>query len=168
MYIFSIYSIYIYIPFIHGIPPKWNYFWRAGPLQYTGFPLVHCISVPSGIVVRSCVWLQWIFHLFWRKNVGESFNTFALFMIGDLQTHPSRLHWMFSSFWPKTVWPLCPTLPIHLILLSDIFVSPMKRVLKKKRFANVEEVKQKTAEALKDIRIDEFKNCFWTMEKKSW
>ena len=36
----------------------------------------------------------------------------------------------------------------------------MKKVLKQKRFANVEEVKQETAEALKDIKIDEFKNCF--------
>ena len=33
----------------------------------------------------------------------------------------------------------------------------MKRVLKGKCIANAEEVKQKTAEALKDINIDEFK-----------
>ena len=36
----------------------------------------------------------------------------------------------------------------------------MRKVLKRKRFADVEEVKQKMAEALKDIKIDEFKNCF--------
>ena len=36
----------------------------------------------------------------------------------------------------------------------------MKEVLKWKRFADVEEVKQKTAEALKSIKIEEFKNCF--------
>ena len=36
----------------------------------------------------------------------------------------------------------------------------MKKVLKGKHFADVEEVKQKTAEALKGIKIDEFKNCF--------
>ena len=35
----------------------------------------------------------------------------------------------------------------------------MKKLLKGKHFADVEEVKQKTAEALKDIKIDEFKNC---------
>ena len=34
----------------------------------------------------------------------------------------------------------------------------MKKVLKGKHFSDVEEVKQKT-EALKDIRINEFKNC---------
>ena len=36
----------------------------------------------------------------------------------------------------------------------------MKKVLKWKHFADVEEVKQKTAEALKGIKIYKFKNCF--------
>ena len=36
----------------------------------------------------------------------------------------------------------------------------MKKVLKGKPFADVEEVKQKTAEALKGIKIDEFKTVF--------
>ena len=35
----------------------------------------------------------------------------------------------------------------------------MKKVLKGKRFTTVEEVKQKTAEALKGIKTDKFKNC---------
>ena len=41
----------------------------------------------------------------------------------------------------------------------------MKKVDKGKCFVNVEEVKM--AEALKDIKIDEFKN-FSAMEKPSW
>ena len=41
---------------------------------------------------------------------------------------------------------------------NDFFLFPsVKKVLKGKHFANVEKVKQKTAEALKDIKIDEFK-----------
>ena len=36
----------------------------------------------------------------------------------------------------------------------------MKKVLKEKHFANVEEVKQKVAEAVKGIKINEFVNCF--------
>ena len=40
----------------------------------------------------------------------------------------------------------------------------MKKVLKGKPFADVEEVKQKTAEALKGIKIDEFKN--WSSGEK--
>ena len=41
----------------------------------------------------------------------------------------------------------------------------MKKVLKGNCFADVEEVKQKTAEALKGIKIDEFKNCFEQWKK---
>ena len=43
----------------------------------------------------------------------------------------------------------------------------MKKVLKGKCFADVEEVKQKTAEALKGIKINKFKNCFEQWEKVS-
>ena len=41
----------------------------------------------------------------------------------------------------------------------------MKNVLKGKHFADVEEVKQKTAEALKGIKIDESKNWFEQRKK---
>ena len=43
----------------------------------------------------------------------------------------------------------------------------MKNVHKGKCFADVEEVKQKTAEALKDIKMDEFKHCFEQWKKVS-
>jgi transposase len=45
--------------------------------------------------------------------------------------------------------------------------SRMKRDLKRKRFQNVEEVREKTTEALKAIILQEFQNCFeqW---KKRW
>ena len=41
----------------------------------------------------------------------------------------------------------------------------MKKVLKGKHFADMEEAKQKTAEALKGIKIKEFKNCFEQWKK---
>ena len=41
----------------------------------------------------------------------------------------------------------------------------MKKVLRGKHFANVEEVKQKMAEALKGIKINEFKICSEQWEK---
>ena len=41
----------------------------------------------------------------------------------------------------------------------------MKKVLKGKHFADVEEVKQKTAKALTGIKIDEFKTV-WSSGKK--
>ena len=49
-----------------------------------------------------------------------------------------------------------------------IFLFPkMKRDLKRKRFQNVEGVREKTKEALKAITVQEFQNCFeqW---KKRW
>ena len=42
----------------------------------------------------------------------------------------------------------------------------MKKVLKGKHFPHVEEVKQKTAEALKGIKVDEFKNSSEQWEKR--
>ena len=41
----------------------------------------------------------------------------------------------------------------------------MKKVLKGKGFGDVEEVKQKMPEALKGIKIVEFKNCFEQRKK---
>ena len=54
-----------------------------------------------------------------------------------------------------------PHPPIHLISPQVTFLfSWLKKVLKGKYFSGVEEVTQKTAEALKGIKSDEFKNCF--------
>ena len=54
------------------------------------------------------------------------------------------------------------------IVPRSLFLFPwMKKVLKGKHFADVEEVKQKMAEALEGIKIDEFKNCFEQWEKTS-
>ena len=52
-------------------------------------------------------------------------------------------------------WPPCPTHPIHPNFPQVTFFvlfPPMKKVFQGKHFAKVEEVKQKTAEALKDIK----------------
>ena len=49
------------------------------------------------------------------------------------------------------------------LTLSEFSLFPqIKKVLKGKHFANVEEVKEKKkkTEARKGIKIDEFKNCF--------
>ena len=65
-------------------------------------------------------------------------------------------------------WPSSPTLPIHLILPQVAFFccfTMWKKVLEGKHSADVEEVKQKMAKALKDININEFKNCFEQWKK---
>ena len=48
-----------------------------------------------------------------------------------------------------------------------LLISPHKKVLKGKCFANVEEVKQKTAETVEGIKIDKFKHCFEQWKKVS-
>ena len=52
------------------------------------------------------------------------------------------------------------------LALSKFFLFlQMKKGLKEKHFANVEEEKQKMAEALKSIKINKFKNCFEQQKK---
>ena len=52
-----------------------------------------------------------------------------------------------------------PHPPTHLISYKvTFFVYPMKKVLRGKYFADLEEKKQKMAEALKDVKIDMFRN----------
>ena len=46
-----------------------------------------------------------------------------------------------------------------------LFVSRMEKVLKRKHFPDVEEIKQKLAKALKGIDIDEFENCLEQWKK---
>ena len=53
------------------------------------------------------------------------------------------------------------------LTLSNIFVSPNEKVLKGKHLADVEEVKQKMAEALKGIKIDEFQKLLSSGKKVS-
>ena len=66
-----------------------------------------------------------------------------------------------QQFLTKNEMTPVPTLPIHPILSWAIFLfPPMKNILKGKCFAHMEEVKQKPAEALKGIKIHEYKNCF--------
>ena len=49
---------------------------------------------------------------------------------------------------------------------NDFVLFPwMNKILKRKRFIDVQEVKQKTTEALKGIKICKFKNCFELWKK---
>ena len=85
-------------------------------------------------------------------------------MMGDLWGHlPPPHHAECSAVFDQKWHDLCapPSLLTRSHAEWDIFLFPqMKKVLKGKHFANVEEVKQKMAEALKGIKIDDFKNCF--------
>ena len=91
-------------------------------------------------------------EIFWRLN------TFAHFMMGDLQAH---LPIPFTRFWPKAAClPPCLTFLFtwsHPKRLFFCLPPWMKKVLKGKCFANVKRVKQNIAEVLKVIKFNKFK-----------
>ena len=93
-------------------------------------------------------------------NIFEDFfNMFARFMTGDLQVHLPTPAECSAVFDQKQHDLPCPTFPIHPISPRGTFLFPQKkRVLKGEHFADMEAVKQKTAEALKGIKIDKLKN----------
>ena len=150
-----------------GTPQKTQVIlWRVGPLQYRLPPLGECSKNPSVSCTSWCYCerLSLASENFFFKTLA---TRIVHLMMDDLGAHLPTPHWVFNSFWPKTAWPPCPTLPTHPISLQVTFsFSPwMKKVLKGKCFVLVEEVKQKMAEALKGIKINEFKNCFVQWEK---
>ena len=76
--------------------------------------------------------------------------------------HLPTPHWVHISAvsdpkWHETNAP--PSYSPDLTQSNYFFVPSIKKILKGKCFANVKEVKQNTPEALKGIKIDEFKNC---------
>ena len=87
-------------------------------------------------------------------------------MMGELRAHPpaplsAQQFLTKNSLTPVPHPPYSP----HLTP-SDFFLFLwMKKVLKGKHFADREKVKQKTAGALKGIKIQEFKNCFEQWKK---
>ena len=137
-----------------GTPPKmelssggWSLY-RLPPTRWVFLEPI-CISVPAGIVVRGCVWLYWIFF---EDSTALSFHD-GWFTSTLAHTTLSVQQFLTK----KTAWPPAPP---TLFTLIDIFRRRMKKILKGKHFADVEEVNQKMAEALKGIKINEFKNCF--------
>ena len=89
----------------------------------------------------------------------DSFNTFALFMMDDLQVHLPTFHTALSAQQTLTKNDMThmPHPPCSLDLVpSDFFLFPwMKNVLKGKHFANMEGVKKK-GRSTKGIKINEF------------
>ena len=61
----------------------------------------------------------------------DPFNTH--FMTGGLWVHLLISRWVFSSFWPKTAWTLCPTLPIHPISPQQLLFICFFPWIKKKK-----------------------------------
>ena len=83
---------------------------------------------------------------------------FAHFM-GDLRVHLPTPRW--AVFDQKRQDSRAPPSLFTWSHPEQHFLFPqVKKIFKEKCFADVEEVKQKTTEALKGIKIYKFKNCF--------
>ena len=94
----------------------------------------------------------------------DAFNMFAHFMMGDLQGHLPTLAKCSAVFDPEqhdtgALPPYSPNLTL------GNFFFPDEKSPQREMFANVEEVIQKMAEALKGIKTSEFKNCFEQWKK---
>ena len=137
-------------------------FWRVGAFVVESSPAREptCISVPAGIVMKVCLWLSWFF--FWRLSTQLPISWWVTYQCTcphctecsavfdqkwhDLHASPS----LFTQSHPKSLYFLLPW---------------MKKALKGNCFADMEEAKQKTAKALKGIKINKFKNCFEQWKK---
>ena len=154
------------MPFIYvkrGSPKHQNYLLEGRHLVIQVFstrwefqePI--CISVPAGTVVRGYVQLQWNF-------LTLSMHLPILWWVIYECTCPHHAEYS-AVFDAKQHHPQGPAIPIHPISpQSTLFCFPGWEKFAK---GNVlEEVKQKMADALKGIQINEFKN-FWAVEKMS-
>ena len=130
----------------------WNYLLEGRPLvvQAPAARRVLCSRNPSVSVQPPA--LSTSVHLF-LKTFFHQVCPFHDGWFTSLPTHTT------------TAWPHVP--PSLFMQGTFFFLFPwMKKVLKGKCFADVEEVKQKMAEAVKGIKIDEFK-MFWAVQKMS-
>ena len=156
---------------MRGEPPQRNnYLLEGGPLVVQAssarwvFQEPICVSAPAGIVVRGCIWLQWIFFL--RLSMRLPISWWVIYE----RTCPHHTE-CSAVFDPKQHDPHAPP---SLFTLSHPNLIPflfpwIKNVLKGKHFATVEEVEWKTAEALKGIillwcHFMWFSSCFFYLE----
>ena len=153
---------------LQGRPPKKELSSGGWYPCSTGFPLfgsvqgTHLYQCTSWhCCERLCLASGRFFFLTLFKHVC-SFND------GWFMSTPAHTM-LYGSFWPKNGMTPMPHRPYSPDLApSDFFVCLfpwIKRVLKGKYFAYGEEVKQKMAEALRGVKIDEFKNCFEQCKK---
>ena len=145
---------------MRGGPPKTGIiFWRPGPLWYRLPPLGECSRNPSVSVYQLVV--------VWEAGFG-----YSEFFLKTLSVHLSISWWVIykhtcphcadfsAGFDQKLQHPHAPPSLFTRSFPKRHFLSSwMKKILKGKHFVDVEEVKQKTAEALKGIKINKFKNC---------
>jgi len=120
--------------------------------------IVHSEFVPTGRTVNQVFYLGVLKRL--RNSVRRKRP--EMWQSGDWFFHhdnaPAHTAISVTAFMARNGMAVLPHPPYSPDMApSDFFLFPrMKRNLKGKRFADVEEVKRKTTEALADIKVDEF------------
>ena len=146
---------------MRGTPQNRMSFWRVGPLWYR-LPTGECSRNPSVSLYQVVLLWEAVFifsEFFWRL-----FQCVCPFHDGWFMSIPAHTVLSAWQFLTKSGMTPMPRSPYSLdISPSNFFVClfpQMKNVLKGKRFADMEEVKQtnkKMAEELKSIKINESK-----------
>ena len=112
--------------------------------------------------MRGCIQPQWIFLKILSMRICP-------FRDGGFTGAPAHTELSGQQFWPKPAWPPCPTLSIHRMSPRAPFFVCLFPGLKKKSskgniFADVEEVKQKRAEARERRQNWHVQRLFWAAE----
>ena len=145
--------------YMRGDPTKkqnyllgWALVVQVSPTKWV-FQEPTCVSEPAGIVVRVYIKLQWI--CFWRI-----FQQVCPFHHGWFMSTPVYTTQSVQQLLTRNSYDPCVLLFLVTWSRSEwlLLFPQMKKFLKGKYFANVEEVKQNMAEAPKGIKIYVFKN----------
>ena len=149
---------------------KRNYLLECGPLVVQAYP-THQASVLGTHLyqcnIRCCCerLCSASVIIFWRL-----FQCICPFHDGWFTSTPAHTALSIQQFLTKNGTTPCPTIPIYQScpkwLLFWVSPDEKTKVLKRGCFASVEDIKQKTAEALKGIKINKFKDCFEQWERK--
>ena len=142
-------------------PPQWSYLLEGGPLYYRLPRLGEYSRNPSVSVYQLALLWEAVFsfsEFFWRLSV------FAHFM-SDLWAHLSTLHWVFSTFWPKTAWLSCPT-QIHPRQLFFLFPQ-MKKTPQRETSCWCGRSETKNGRSTKRHHNQRVQKLFWAVGKTS-
>ena len=128
-------------------------------LLYRLHPLGECSRNPSVSVYQLVLLWEVVFNyseFFFENSTNLHISWWVIYECTCSHLNTLKCSVVFGQKWHD------PHAPPSLFTKSHpkrVFLSPwLKKVLKGKHFADVEEVKQKMAEALKGINNDEFKN----------
>ena len=143
---------------------KRNYLLEGGPLVVQAAPLGECSRNPSVSVHQLVLLWEAAFgfgEFFWRL-----FSTPLLISWWVVYKSTCLHQAECSAVFEQKQHDPCASLSLFTKFCPEWhFLSPDENVLKGKHFANVEEKKQKTAEALKSMKINKFKKCFELWKK---